>query len=188
MNSKMKNKNAKVAEIQLQIEKLTSQESQLLYSALTDETIRFFLFDMLRSLNKHLIRTTNSTKYNRKADKDEMQPETPLAPFHYDLDVSTRRKGNTWEKILKEVLGNKHFLSTNRDVVRFANEFFHFELSFEKFMKRGRHDIINHCLNKFRELPHEKQKAMAEQLLETASLNKNNQSYEELFKLLIRHE
>ena len=86
------------------------------------------------------------------------------------------------------LLNDRSLFKNTKNVVSTINEFFHLDLSYEEFYRRGRRDLIQRALSFLNSLSEEEQIRLIKIFIESLPLYVTEKdSYKELFKILIHH-
>jgi len=125
-------------------------------------------------------------------DRPEVKPKNGIASQSKPMDNETSRsneKNYREFQQLMSIFNDKRLFPNTIDVVNAINSHFGFGITYSDYSKRGRRDLVAKFLKLVSKLPPEKRAEKARLFLQ--SVNKdydNNDSYKQLFKILIRDE
>lgn len=102
------------------------------------------------------------------------------------------RKINGFSHRFADILQNKKLYRSTKDVVNAVNSAFNWEIKYEDFYKRGRRDLINHCINRLGDIEEGQRRKMIKSFLDGIRARKNwedlDRHYRELFNILAGDE
>lgn len=136
----------------------------------------------IRSSLEHGL-TPNSKKELNNVQKAETSKSSSAKGF---------RPINGFSHRFAEILQNRNLYPSTKDVVNAINNAFNWEIKYEDFYKRGRRDLIRHCLNRLSDIEEGQRRKMIRSFISDIRSRKDweelDRHYRELFGILAGDE
>lgn len=140
------------------------------------------------------------------------QLHSTLSPFGQDAKLKTEKKLDNFQNSKKsdlrstkgfrpingfshrfaDILESRSLYPSTKDVVEAVNEAFNWDIKYEDFYKRGRRDLIRHCLNLLGDIEESQRRKMIKSFLKNIRARKDltdfDRDYRELFSILAGDE
>ena len=140
----------------------------------------------LRSSNRSIARTV-AQKKGEPARNDIEREEIPKRSVSKGISPI-----NNFSHRFAGILQSKKLFPSTKDVVKAVNESFSWGIEYEDFYKRGRRDLIQHCLGRLADIREDKRRRMIRSFVKDIRAKKGSEDldrqYRELFKILAGDE